>query len=213
MSSDTNTIKPLATEETLAALSAKIPSLGATGATGSTPVVCAQLPAVIGATAGSASVSVVPATDSGLATYAGQTAGNATLSAISGKLPAALGATGGSASLSIVPATDADMAKATANGPSASLYWPAQVYAGTGSTGGTGPAQFAAQACAIGAWFQGDPNNTKNVGVGPSDVALSGAVKGRPLIPGEEVFVPCSNTNQVYHCGEDTGQKINVRGA
>lgn len=165
-----NIIKPLATEETLAAISAKLPSTGATGATGSMPVVCAQLPTVLGATASAGS-------------------------------------------LSVVPATDADLAKASANGPTSSLYWPAQVYAGTGATGGTGPAQFAAHACSIGAWFQGDPDNTDNVAIGPSDVALSGTVKGRPLTPGEEVFVPCANTNQVYHCGETGSQKINVRGA
>lgn len=65
-----------------------------------------KLPASLGAKAGSASLSVVPASDAGMATATNQSTANTSLSNIDGKLPASLGAKAGTASLSVVLASD-----------------------------------------------------------------------------------------------------------
>jgi hypothetical protein len=167
-----------------------------------------KLPASVGAKAGAASLSVVPATDS-----TSQGASNATLptwctwiGASDGtKLQGLLiGQQLKASSLSVCMSSDS--ALLTANSPSATLVFPPQVT--VGGAGGTTATQFGAQATLSYVLIQALSTNTVSVWIGGSDVTTS---KGVELTPGASLPFEVQNLNQLWHISSTTGQKVNVK--
>jgi hypothetical protein len=146
-----------------------------------------QLPSALGTQTMSGSVGVTIATDDTLM---------AAIKADVDKIPSK-GTAVMTGSTPVTLATDDAAVKAlTPSAPST----PAQV---TGSGSATALSSLTAVA---GVFLQADSTNTANLRIGDSNITTS---RGIQLLPGQRLWYPCTNANQVYVIAESGSPKLN----